>query len=274
MRVIEDRQPIWPFLMLSLVLHALVIAYLLPRAFSVTEFAEKTIEIIPIDEIPDLKTLRVADIEKPKVEKRPKKAKFVGMYDSAVKDETVGVLNKPGKRRQASKARKANDGKKDKRVRKPASRDKLFAFDRSLFEKRPAAPEQKPSPSGGALDDFYPDFKRGARTYLNVLRHPGVEYFVRLKRAFKIAFNPGPSLRNHFSLNQVARGSVDVVLGVSVDGSGNLSELFVFRGSGIESYDREALRTVRSSAPFSSPPGKFLEDDGLLRMSWTFTVYL
>ncbi|MFH1829955.1 MAG: energy transducer TonB [Pseudomonadota bacterium] len=101
-----------------------------------------------------------------------------------------------------------------------------------------------------------------------------MEYFVRLKRAFKIAFNPIPALRNHFSYNRVTRGSVDVVLGVSVNRLGDLSELFVFRSSGIDEYDREALRTVRSSAPFSTPPEKFIDDDGLLRMSWTFTVYL
>ena len=67
---------------------------------------------------------------------------------------------------------------------------------------------------------------------------------------------------------------VDVVLGVSVDGTGNLRELFVFRSSSISSYDREAMRTVRSSSPFSTPPDKFMDDDGLLRMSWTFTVYM
>jgi TonB family protein len=67
---------------------------------------------------------------------------------------------------------------------------------------------------------------------------------------------------------------VDVVLGVSVDRAGALAETFVFKSSGIPTYDEEALRTVRASAPFSSPPEKFLENDGVLRMSWTFTVYL
>jgi len=72
----------------------------------------------------------------------------------------------------------------------------------------------------------------------------------------------------------VTRGSVDVVLGVSVNKGGELAELFVFRSSGIPAYDEEALRTVRASSPFASPPDKFLAKDGLLRMSWTFSVYL
>jgi TonB family protein len=273
MRIIEDKQPLWPYLLLSLILHVVILVVILPKAMSVPQFAEKKIEIIPIEAVPDMKKFRIADIQKPKVQTKPKKSKFLGMYDSAVKDETVGVSRRQSKRRQGSKSKSRSAGQ-FKKARKPAGKDKLFAFDRSLFEKERAQAEQKPSPSGGALDDFYPDFKRGVHTYLNVLRHPDVEYFVRLKRAFKIAFNPTPSLREHFSHNRVTRGSVDVVLGVSVDGSGNLRELFVFRSSSIPSYDREAMRTVRSSAPFSTPPSKFIDDDGLLRMSWTFTVYL
>lgn len=273
MRVIEDRQPLWPYLLVSIVLHALVFVFLLPRAFTVPEFAEKTIEIIPVEEVPELKQYRIADIEKPEVEKKPDEAKFLGMYDSMVGEETVAVTRRPAKRRGGPKS-KPSSRSRPKKARKPASRDKLFAFDQSLFEKKQSPSEQRSSASGGALDDFYPDFKRGVNTYLNVLRHPDVKYFVRLKRAFKIAFNPGPSLRDHFSHNRVTRGSVDVVLGVSVDRLGNLSELFIFRGSGIPTYDREAIRTVRASSPFSSPPEKFVDGDGLLRMSWTFTVYM
>jgi len=272
MRIIEDRQPLWPYLLLSLILHAVMLVVLLPRAMSVPQFAEKKIEIIPIEAIPDMKKLRIADIQKPELERKPKKTKFLGMYDSAVDEETVGITRSPSKR-QGSRSKSRSDGTLD-RARKPAGKDKLFAFDSALFKKDKAQSEQKSSSGGGALDDFYPDFKRGVHTYLNVLRHPDVEYFVRLKRAFKIAFNPEPPLREHFAHNRVTRGSIDVVLGVSVDGSGNLRELFVFRSSSIPSYDREAMRTVRSSAPFSTPPSKFMDDDGLLRMSWTFTVYL
>ena len=272
MREIEDRQPIWPFLLLSLLLHVALVALIMQKV-TTPQFAEKTIEIVPIEEKTDVKSVRIADIAKPAVEKKPKQTKFLGMYDSAVKDETVSIASRKAKQQGRAKARKKASSKRRVK-RKRMSKDKLFAFDESIFETKQVQPKQESSPSGGALDDFYPDFRRGARTYLNVLRHPDVEYFVRLKRAFKISFNPGPSLRGHFAHNQVARGSVDVVLGVSVGKTGNLSELFVFRSSGIPAYDREALRTVRSSAPFSTPPDKFMDDDGLLRMSWTFTVYL
>jgi len=72
----------------------------------------------------------------------------------------------------------------------------------------------------------------------------------------------------------VARGAISCVLAVSVDRTGHLDELFVLRSSGHGNYDEEALRTVRASSPFASPPEKFLEKDGMLRMSWTFIVYI
>lgn len=272
MRIIEEKPEIWPFILLSLIIHAIMFLLapmvLMPRFLT----ASKEEKIIPVEIITEKAAkLRIADIEKPAVEKKPEKTKFLGMYDSSVPDEVVGIMRKPGSMgRQGARPKSEAKAQPKKRAA-----DKLLAFDEQIFEKK-ARPQKSDSPPGnaGSMDDFYPDFRRGPHTYLNVLRYPDVEYFVRLKRAFKVAFNPEPSLREHFSLNQVARGSVDVVLGVSVDSSGSLAELFIMRSSGIPGYDNESMRTVRASAPFSSPPKKFLEDDGLLRMSWTFSVYL
>ena len=130
------------------------------------------------------------------------------------------------------------------------------------------------SPSSALPDDFYPDYKKGSRTYLNVLRHPDIQYFVLLKRVFKTTFDPIGALRAAFTNNQITRGSVETVLGVTLDAKGNLAELFVFKSSGISEYDQETLRTIRASAPFSTPPQKLLDAEGVIRMSWTFTVYL
>jgi TonB family protein len=245
----------------------------------------------------DKDKMRIADIAEPAVQERPKSAKFLGMYDSSVPKETVGDgkvgpegtrakgLPETTKERQA----KAEPKNKEKTKSDLRSKDKLYNFDDKMFAMNdPSPPEDKPTttstpsePSRGSVSigdsnsgDFFPDIRRGNHTYLNVLRYPGVSYFVRMKRAFRTTFDPISALRSYFSSNQVARGSVDVVLAVSVNEQGNLAELFVLRSSGIPSYDQEALRTVRASSPFARPPEKFLADDGALRMMWTFSVYL
>ncbi len=229
--------------------------------------------------------LRIADIDKPAEQKRPSKAKFAGLYDSSVEKETVSRHGGRGSGAGRGKTVGKGSGKKVAKAGKKKA-NKLLDVDQNLFAMRePASPSQsqtsrlssrvgKVSIGGSGGGDFFPDIKVGDHTYLNVLRYPEISYFVRLKRVFRMTFNPGPPLRDYFSTNRVASGSVNVVLGVSVNGAGRLAELFVLRSSGIPAYDQEALRTVRASAPFSRPPEKFLAKDGALRMMWTFTVYL
>lgn len=284
LRILEEKPELWPYILVSIVIHAIIVA-LIPQLVAKAKFDEKPIEVFAVSDLPETggqNPYRIADIPEPAVQKKPKSAKFMGMYDSEVEEELVGTAKKPGKSGEGGKTKKPADFQSAVPKQKPrmSSKDRLFAFNKAIFEdraekgKRSADRFEKSPGEGGAMDDFYPDFRRGAHTYLNVLRYPDVEYFVRLKRVFKVAFNPEPALADYFSRNIVTRGSIDVVLGVSVDKGGELKELFVFRASGIPSYDQEALRTVRASAPFSSPPAKFLEDDGILRMSWTFSVYL
>lgn len=79
---------------------------------------------------------------------------------------------------------------------------------------------------------------------------------------------------NSVGANQLSKGQVTVKLGVVVDRSGNLANVFMVNSSGLELYDREAMRTIRESSPFSVPPADLLDQTAQLRMLWTFTVYL
>ncbi|MBI4212397.1 MAG: energy transducer TonB [Deltaproteobacteria bacterium] len=260
----EERRSdrLLPFLLASIFLHLLISA-LLPLLTSFQELPKTSeLEVIPL--IEDQGEYRIADIAKPAQERRPEKAKLAGMYDSSVAEESVSMESR-GKPGSPKPTKKSDAGE---------AKDKLYDVDPQLFASQQREAMNQEQGSASSLDDYFPDFRRGAHTYLNVLRYPNLDYFVRMKRAFKLTFNPAPALRRHFLNNQVSRGSIDVVLGVSVDASGKLSELFVLRSSGVPEYDQEGLRTVRASAPFASPPSKFLANDGTLHMSWTFTVYL
>lgn len=277
MRVIEDKPQFWPYVILSVVIHILLFwggqYFVQPQ-----KIAEDVVEIVPVVEPSGAQPARIADIDKPAVEQKSKQPKFLGMYDSATDKEQVAsgkVAEKGGEKGSKTPAPK-NDQKQKVEKQQPDKKldaDKLYSFNkqRALGGK---SSKRGDDGSGVTSGDFFPDFKVGAKTYLNVLRYPDVDYFVRMKRAFRMTFDPEPALRSHFTMNQVSRGSIEVILGVSVNKQGGLSELFVFRSSGIPDYDEEALRTVRASSPFSSPPDKFVEKDGQLRMSWTFTVYL
>ncbi len=254
----DGRSSLMPYILFSIFLHLLIfiVSPWMLQSFS-DDIEEELVEVIPLQEMGE--EYRIADIAEPLNQQKPNKTNLLGRYNSTVKKETVS----------------SRKSKQAKRQIKKQDSQKKYSFDKKAFSSKleKEIGIGKGNNSGG-INDYFPDYQRGQHTYLNVLRYPDVEYFVRLKRAFRITFNPNPALRQHFRSNQVARGSVEVVLAVSVDSKGELAELFILRSSGIKTYDQEGLRTVRASSPFAKPPQKFLDDDGALRMSWTFTVYL
>ncbi len=226
---------------------------------------------------------QLADIPEPRVQIKPSRSKFLGMYNQSVSEETVAKdQNLEGKGQGIKEEGKSSPSTRPSPAREEGKQKDLFRFDGRLFaDKEPAVRHERNEVSSGPSraedgmpEDYYPDFKIGAHTYVNVLRYPDVEYFVRLKRIFKMTWDPVTALRREVANLSVSRGMVSCVLAVSVDKNGGLSELFVLKSSGLPIYDDEALRTIKASSPFSAPPEKFLKDDGLLRMSWTFVVYL
>ena len=243
------------FLIFSLLFHFLFLLLLQWAPSLVLPQMKPPLEIIMED-------YRLADIAPPEKEDRPETAKFAGLYDSRVLEEQVGVTQKEeeeGKRENIEEVEQLHD---------------LYKFDKDLFSDRKETSEFSKKGGKESLEDFFPDYKRGSHTYLNVHRFPDVQYFVRLKRAFNVAFNPESAIAEQMAFHQVMRGNLQTMVGVTIDQKGELAELFVFKTSGISSYDQEVLRTVRVSAPFSSPPDFLVNKEGLLRISWTFTVYL
>jgi TonB family protein len=231
---------------------------------------------------------QLADIPEPKVQVKPKGSKFLGMYNQSVPEETVARDRNIGEKgnalKESGERRAKSEGPTEKKQdQKTIGQKDIFKFDGRLFAgKEPQIEHERNEVSSGAPsraedgmpEDYYPDYKLGAHTYVNVLRYPDVEYFVRLKRIFKMTWDPVTALRREVASLSVSRGMVSCVLAVSVNKGGDLSELFILKSSGLPIYDDEALRTVKASSPFSAPPEKFLKNDGLLRMSWTFVVYL
>ena len=240
------------------------------------------VEVILVEDRP----YQIADISAPEKEERPEDAKFLGLYDSKVERETVSTDSGPSSHAAGKKvSHKEATEKLEKHPEKPRP-PKTAASEKGDYtiaakpKERPlqeSAPDSQSGSDGEDLfealsEDFFPNYKVGDRTYLNVLKYPKISYFVRMKKVFRTTFNPIPSIRQ--SMLSISKGQIEVVLGVTVDKSGKLSDLMVIRSSGNPAYDQEATRTIRDSAPFAAPPSEFLNGPGVLRMAWTFTVYL
>lgn len=260
------RQNIILALVISLLLHFILVGLGLYISGLKIRPPQKE-EVMEVDLQTD-QEWKIADIAPPKKEVRPKKAKHIGVHDSTVKEETVATTTPRAPGRPETRGGEGMENIKKK-----------FDPTENTFEKREVIrlPKEKMRASKDFRvmpEDYYPDYKRGPHTYINVLKHMDAGYFVRLKRVFKLAWDPSPALRSHMMTGEVSRGKIRVVLGITIGNSGGLDELFVINSSGLKAYDREAMRAVRASAPFSAPPSKFLAKDKTLRISWSFVVYL
>jgi TonB family protein len=296
------------FIFLSILLHLFlgILFYLLPkqRPQEKTKPESQVVWVKP--ELPQMPSNpQIADIEKPAIEKRPQKSRFVGQYDSAVKEEKVAPAKpkpkvikenplseehppkkvaeqqKPAPEKEELPAEKIPEKKlgdlalkpqdvmKEIKKKEETSKPKPTDFKTSS----PGLEFGRPSTPDLFVHDYYPDYKIGGKTYLNVMKLQDIGYFVKMKRILKMRWNPVPPIRNYALSNRLSMGKIECVIGVSLDASGKIGELFVIRSSGMGGYDDEALQTLRDSSPFSSPPSEFMKS-GQLRMSWTFTVYL
>lgn len=259
----DDRRPIYFAIIASCIFHLLLVVvwYLFLDKYDPSEFVAQKEQVIQVDL--GKQKLQIADILPPAVEKVPEKTKHMGLYNSKVEEETVAtdIPRAPGRP-------KTRGGEGAEAIKKEA-KGMTAAKPKKLRD--PEADMYKQQEGFGKMpEDFYPDYKRGGHTYLNVLKHPDAAYFVMMKRVLKLAWDPTHVLMNHSEI--LRNGRVRVVLGIAIDQRGNLSELFVIKGSGLGEYDDEALRAVKVSAPFNSPPKNFTENDGILRITWTFTV--
>ena len=253
----SPRKTIVIAVLFSFLLHLLFVGFGLYWDFLGSSKPVTSKDVVEVILVTRKSGYQIADIEPPKKEERPEKAKFKGMYDSKVPEETVAPTRMSASHPPSSPSMPIpRVGTGTRPVLKTPQKEVEDYF------------------NGGVSEDFFPDYKVADHTYLNVLRFPKVGYFVRLKKIYRTTFNPVPVLRAAFSSNQVSKGQVDVVLAVTVDRSGRLADLKVLRSSGIPGYDHEAIRTIHDSAPYAAPPSELLDSESTLRMAWTFTVYL
>lgn len=249
-------------------------------------------EVVMMDlDMPPPSLDTIVDINKPKVEKKPKKATAQSLYDSSVAEETVSAATQPQATQPSQTQTKTKSAEEKTSETLPTEPKNLNTELANLFNEAKQKEDEKyadrfenpqpttaptlktnfnsPNPFAG---DFLPNYKVGNRTYLNTLANPNVGYYVELKRKFRMAFNPYTALR--YRLNEISRGQISVVWGVSIDQNGNLAGLTLIRPSGISDYDMEARRTISVSAPFNKPPVEQLTEDKMMHMAWTFVVYL
>jgi TonB family protein len=254
----DKHHSLWIFLFFSLLLHFFILVILPLHIQEDADPEEAAIDLTLLHKT------KIADIAPPKKEEEPDQYDFIGMHDSKVAEEQVAVRkNHPGDR--------LPEGKKEEGAGQKKSPQELYAMRMAEQEKSKQGSE---FPPGTLPEDFFPDYKVGPHTYLNMKRFERTSYIVRMMKSFKMTWNPYPAIRSHQYAGEISQGIVKVVLGITLDEQGGLASLGIIQSSGLNQYDQEALRTVRDSAPFAAPPDWMKGPDGKARIGWGFAFHL
>jgi len=248
---------LWLAFAISLVIHFSLL-FFLSKEFvwlSDSQTDEKWVEV----ELAPMSQLPVLDVPQPATKDVPDKAKFASDKNIKVDEESSG-------RQQADESLTTH------RPRAP-SKPKTETFSLSQadilkegFERQTLSDEQRGAPS----EAFLRKLKRGDELKVNAQLFDYGQYINRMRDKLAQRWNARSVITPQMWSQRVVQVSVAVIL----DKAGEIVELRNLATSRFKAYDDEALRTLRDSGPFPNPPKSLVQEDGLVYMTWNFTLNL
>ncbi|MFP4598715.1 MAG: energy transducer TonB [Persicimonas sp.] len=150
-----------------------------------------------------------------------------------------------------------------------AKSDKKKADGRELFPSM----ENAAAAFGGGSVDYLRDVEEGDKTLLNRKKSRYWTFMHRLKEQVAEEWSPGEEYRRR-DPNGKVYGVKDrfTNLRITLNGDGSLRSLYVAHPSGLDFYDQEAVRAVKEASPFMNPPEGLKDKDGLIHISFGFTL--
>ncbi len=240
--------------------------------------------------------LQYVSLDAPEREETPDEARFADKYESKTAEEMVKKAL-PGAPKlvvpmpQPAEVTDPDDAKGDDES-EPAEDE---APPRDLDEEGVSAQKEKQSPApaqrlapallfpsldsakaaemlgDGGSDDYLRDVDEGDKTLLNRKRTRYWAFFDRVKRQVAKQWSPVTEYRKRDPYGNVygvkdRYSTVDVTL----NGDGTVRRLYVSRDSGLEFFDDEAIRALKSAGPFHNPPEGLKDEDGLVHFTFGF----
>ncbi len=130
--------------------------------------------------------------------------------------------------------------------------------------------------AGGPNMDGFGEAEEGDVTALNtrefkyatffnqVRREIGADWYPRVRAAVR---ERDPEFKHFFYKERT------VVVGVTLDRSGHVTDLSVLQSSNVDFFDRVAMASVRQAQPFPNPPGGLFGSEPTTRVPFVFTLY-
>ena len=275
---------ILPFLLFSLLLHALLVTavpMLRGLPFSQDDLP-RAIELVALpSRAPAPPAGRVVDVPPPPVKQENPDAKLLAKQGNRVEQETLN-LGTPGApsppaaqirpRATAEQARFQAEVEQIKSeidaLRKKRAAQRLQArLNAQEFERLRAQAAAEARRGNGGVNEPLDDVRRGPGTRLNTREFEESQYFLDFKTSFGVVFRASDvTLGLHFPGE--FRSRPRTVLSIEVNADGSLGDARVFSSSGYAALDRDALDAARRVFPFDPPPPKLLTTRDTLRFGF------
>lgn len=121
------------------------------------------------------------------------------------------------------------------------------------------------------FSDQLEGIKEGDETSLNAWQWQHAPFFNRVKSAVAQIWDPNTQINRYDPQGQLlGRQNRTTVVTVTIDKSGNLSELKLAGSSGVAYLDEEAQRTFKLAAPFPFPPKELFTNKELFTFNFAF----
>ena len=130
--------------------------------------------------------------------------------------------------------------------------------------------------AGGPNMDGYGEAEEGEVTALNTREFKYATFFNQVRREIGADWYPrvrasvherDPEFKHFFYKERT------VVVGVTLDRAGHVTDLSVLQSSNVDFFDRVAMTSVRQAEPFPNPPAGLFGAEQTTRVPFVFTLY-
>jgi len=235
----------------------------------------------------DLKNKQIVDIQKPKIEREPDKAKYLAKHDNKTKKEKKAkkknkiikkVVNK--KDTPIPKKKKVSINKHKKKLKKQKKKVENKKIENKLPIKKKAGLVQKQKKQEAkakdiklnisdlqfskmlksASNDYLKDVKDGDYTDLNTLAYEYSGYFIKIKNKVSKTWNPAAAYQKNDPYRKIY-GIKDryTILLITINKDGELKKIRIQKSSGLSFLDQEAILAFEKGAPYKIVPTGLLD---------------
>ena len=274
-------------LILSLLLHAAILIFLLINENNKQNLAQQDMEIewVELKDLPselDRNVQVVQQDEKSVNEKVPEKDYKLSKNNQDVEKETKAEKNGEFQNRK-NRVEAPKQAKPTQQAQNTPKQNILNDLKPSLFDNQYSAAKMAPPPeptlSGAEVsqnDDYLKDVVAGAETLLKTREFVYYSYYNRIKKKLRQHWEPRIQKKIVKILKKGRKiASVNdkiTHLVITLDKRGELKKIQVKHASGYNDLDDAAIEAFRAAAPFPNPPDGIMTKAGEVKIPWSFVL--